>query len=195
MGYRQIEKHKPKPNRTAQKTATPVRYFMQNGTTFNLAIPCWYKEIHKPIKAHHHCRAKHDHYGWPNPDHPDHSCQWHDFAIECHNPFRHHGECHHHHHYIDMADLFPIHLTKEGYSKIIIAFDKELEGLEAEGYIDEKDDWVIRVDFSAYLLEAIDKHVDVRFVVKVADEDETMVDVASFGLLRILPLPLEGNDE
>lgn len=201
MGYRKLEHHHHHHNRTAQKTSTPARYIMENGTTFMLAVPCWYKEIRLPERAFHHCRACHDHHGWPEPRHPDHSCQDHDFPVEhihhhdewqCNNPY---GDIHrHHHHYLDMRKLFPIHLTGEGYSNPTVVFDKEYKGLSAKAYIDSKDDWVIRMFISAYLEEAEDKPIDVRFVVKVqrTDKDKNkIVDVASRGKLRILPAPLE----
>ena len=201
MAYRQLEhKHKPQ-NRTAQKTTTPARYFMENGTTFNLAIPCWYKEIHLPERAFHHCRWHHDHHGWPEPRHPDHSCQDYDFPVEhlnhhdhldCHNPY---PDIHrHHHHYLDMTELFPIHLIKEGYKSATVVFDKNYSGLTARAYIDLVDDWVVRLHFSAYLKEAQEKPVEVRFIVKLNRTDEEgnkIVDVASRGRLKILPAPLE----
>lgn len=205
MGYRQIEhKHRP-PNRTAQKTTTRAHWFMENGETFSLAIPCWYQEVHKPIRAWHHCRATHDHLGWPNPDHVDHSCQdhdfphchnhhetyHHDFGIECHNPFRKEDIHHHHHHYVDMSKLIPIHLSKEGYNNVTVNFDKQIDGLDVFGYIDSTDDWVIRLEFKAFVEEAIDKPVDVRFVVRVSDEGSTTIDTVSRGVLTILPAPIE----
>lgn len=204
MGYRKLEHHHHHGNRTAQKTSTPARYIMENGTTFMLAVPCWYKEIHLPERAWHHCRAHHDHFGWPDPMRPDHSCQDHDFPvdgchhhhhhdeIECHNPYKHIH--HHHHHLIDMAKLFPIHLKKEGYGNPTVVFDKNYKGLTTKAYIDDAEDWVIRLFISAYLDEAVDEPVNTRFTVKVSRTDEAknkIVDVASRGILRVLPAPLE----
>ena len=193
MGYRQLEHHHHHGNRTAQKTTTPSTYYMENGTTFNLAIPCWYKELHTPIRYHHHCRFKHDHHGWPEPRHPDHSCQPHDFPkIPCHNPERAHH--HHHHHYVDMASVFPIHLTSEGYDEITVVFSDPVEGLSSVAYVDESDDWVIRIFFSAFVEEATDKPYETRFIVKAGRDDESghrVTDVVSRGKLKILPAPLE----
>lgn len=197
MSYR-VHEHKPKkPNRTAQKTSTAARYYMENGTTFRLAIPCWYYDVRPPIRARHHCKPWHDHVGQPSPHHPDHVCQVHDFASECHahNHYGFHHPHHCHHSYIDMAKLIPIHLTKEGYTKVSVAFDNLPEGLLYDAWIDETDDWVVRVFFDADVKEAIDKPVDTRFIIKVIDEEENRVDTVARGKLRIEPAPLEADDE
>lgn len=208
MSYR-IQQPKPhKPHRTAQKTTTPSRYYMTNGTTFDLAIPCWYQEIHKPVRAKVHCKDWHDYIGRPSPNHPDHSCQLHDFAAydhhdhhehcrEEHSHTWHHDPHHLHHrghvrHLVDMAQLIPIHLSKEGYENVIIATNETYEGLVIKGWIDEVDDWVIRVKFNARLEEATEKPVEIRFIVKVTNETEEAVDTVSLGHLVIMPAPLEG---
>lgn len=198
MSYRVNEHKHKKPNRTAQKTSTLSKYFMENGSTFRLAIPCWYYDIKPPIRARHHCKAWHDHVGQPSPHHPDHVCQVHDFSSECHHHEHchkyHHNRRHHHHHYIDMAKLIPVHLSEEGYTKVVVAFDKEYDGLSYEAWIDESDDWVIRVLFEASLEEATEKPVEVKFVIKVIDEEDNRIDVAAKGKLKILPAPLEDYD-
>lgn len=198
MGYRQLELHHHHENRTAQKTSTPATFFMENGTTFSLAVPCWYKEIHLPERTWHHCRAAHDYKGWPEPNRTDNSCQDFDFRSPhyngwgCNNPYLNPHK--YHDHYIDMARLYPIHLTEEGYTDPVVVFDTTYSGLVANAWIDDTDDWVIRIYISAYLSEAVEESVSTKFIVKLSRTDEDkkkIVDVAARGTLKILPAPVE----
>lgn len=214
MAYRQIEHHHHHENRTAQKLTTPARFYMTNGSTFDLGLPCWYKEIHPPIRARHHCRDWHDHAGQPDPMHPDHVCQDYDFAsVHCHGDPCDHGRydypdiCgvrpgHHpppyapHHHdvphrhafnRIDMAKLIPIHLTEEGYKTVEVSFEPEIEGLEAEAWIDEGDDWVIRIHFVAQIDMEEFKPMSTKFAVRVYNNDKTVCDVAAIAEVIVMP--------
>lgn len=212
MAYRQLE-HKPHPhNRTAQKLVTPARYYITNGSTFDLALPCFYKEIHPPIRARHHCRDWHDHVGQPDPMHADHVCQDYDFAsVHCHedpcyhgqydipwhgqgdNPYPHHPPHHppHHHrhafHRIDMAKLIPIHLLKEEYKTVEVAFQPVISGLNATGYIDEADDWIIRVHFVALVDDEEFKPQKTKFAVRVYNDDKSICDVAAIAEVIVMP--------
>lgn len=89
-----------------------------------------------------------------------------------------------------MAKLIPIHLTKEGYDKVEVAFDREVDGLEAQAYISDIDDWIVRIDFYANVKEATEDPVDVRFTVRVICTEDKIVDTVSRGILRIEPAPL-----
>lgn len=190
MGYRIKEKQPHKPNRSMQDTATPSKIYMQNGTTAYLAIPCWYQEVKKPIPAHHHDRMHHDHVGWPSPNHPDHICQNWDFAHSCCSFNENKKHCDRCHRYIDMSKLIPIHLTKEGYKSIVVAFDGAPNGLKATGHIDKKD-WIVRIVFIAKCDKAIKDRIKVPYTVFAQGniDGRDVSDVVSKGMLEILPGP------
>lgn len=200
MGYRKPDP-KPKPiRRVLQDTTTRNKTFIQNGAHAHLAIPCWYLEVKPPKHLHLHDRDFHDHIGWPDPRHHDHSCQdayhvrhahWqyhdpHDF-----NP--HHRGWHHPHRYLDLSKCHPIHLLKEGYENVTIAFDDPPEGLTASGYIDEKQDWVVRFDLYPMCDDAIKKDIDVPYTVFVDGSFGTrqVRDVVAKGILRIIHGPID----
>lgn len=192
MSYRIKEKPKPKPRRTMENLSTPTKVFIQNGTTEYIAIPCWYVEVMPPIKAHPHCRPHHDHVGWPSPRHPDHICQAWDLAHSCCSFNRHKHKCDHCHRFIDMDRMHPIHMRKEGYNKISIAFKNAPSGLTAEGHIDEKSDWIARIKLSAKCQSAIDEEVEVKYVVfasGVLKGGRETTDVISRGIVKIMPGP------
>lgn len=209
MSYRIKEHHHHHGHRTMVDIATPMRVTVHNGATAHLAIPCWYQEVQKPVRAKHHNVHWHHHVGWPSPNHPDHICQ---LAYEG----RHYGHrcplghdhCHKTcSHYIDMRNIMPIHLLSEyeNYQTARVVFDNKPNGLTAQAWIDEIDDWVVRVLFGAELPEAITEHIDCHFSVFVdggpiethridhkTKEQKTSItparsDVVAHGLLRILP--------
>ena len=209
MSYRIKEHHHHHGRRTMQDIATPMLVSVHNGATAHLAIPCWYQEVVKPVRAHHHNIHWHHHVGWPSPNHPDHICQ---LAYEGKH-YGHKCPMGHDHckqtcsHYIDMRNIIPIHLLSEyeGYNNARVAFDVLPTGLTYEAKIDEYEDWVVRVSFTAKLPEAIKEHQDCHFTVFVdapaytyektdakTGERKTRTfpartDVVAHGLLRILP--------
>lgn len=206
MGYRKLER-KPRPkNRNMQDTATPGRIFVHNGATAYFAIPCYYQEVRHPVPAKLHDRLVHDHRGWPDPRSRDRSCQSWDFArCECRRgllpPYVGiqsercgcEGTCRC---YVDMARLFPIHLTREGYSKASVNMMGKPQELNAIAWIDEKDDWVVRVLFDAHITTDADyefKPITIPFSVKVSRyNSQGQVqnrDIVSLGELTILPAP------
>ena len=217
MAYRKIEEHHHHHhgNRTAQKLTTPAQFWMTNGSTFDLALPCWYREIHKPIRARHHCRDWHDHVGQPTPTHPDQVCQEWDYAIvhpdrisseyihDDHLPHPcgmdkfghpapysvHPHDLPHRHAFsrIDMAKLIPIHLTKEGYTTVEVAFEPVISGLTATAEIDESDDWVIRVHFKAIIDMEDFEPVRTKFAVRVYNKGKTECDVAAIAEVIVMP--------
>ena len=193
MGYRLNEKPKHQQRRDVVDTASPSTVFVQNGTRFHYAIPCWYIVVEPPRKAHPHSRIHHDHVGWPSPNHPDHICQSWDFAHSCCSFDRHKHKCDHCAHYLNSDKLIPIHLTREGYKNIEIAFDTPPEGLVATGKIDEKKDWIIRVTIEANVAKAIKDKVEVPYTIFAEGNiyGDQCRDVVSRGKIVIIPGPYE----
>lgn len=149
MTYRLHEHKPPKPQRTAVDITTPVKLYMHNGTLSNFAFPCWYQEVLPPVPAIRHDRELHDHHGWPNPSHPDHICQlWIPEKGHCIHGF---SECKPHcKHFIDYKKVHPIHLLSEyeGYESVTVGWVDDHEGIEATAYIDEVEDWVVRLQIN-----------------------------------------------
>ena len=193
MSYRlddEPKHHKPEL-RTVQDTVTLSTVFVQNGTIFEVACPCWYLEVERPRRAHCHDRKYHDHVGWPSPRHPDHVCQSWDFAHSCcsHDAHKHH--CDHCHMYLDMGRLIPIHLKDEGYTTVRVAMDDAPEGLKVSGRIDSRDDWIIRLTIEAKVASAIKEKKKCRFTVFIDGkfEDRNVTDVIATGKIVVLPGP------
>lgn len=192
MAYRKIDKPK-RTHRVLQdittKNVTPV----QNGVTANLAIPCWYMEIRHPQHTYIHDREWHDHIGWPDPVRPDASSQAaymlksapysYDQSIE---GWEHPGR------YINMSLMHPIHLLKEGYTKVDVVFDDPPEGLTSSGYIDENEDWVVRFLIHPMCEDAIKEDVNVSYSVFVSGEinGKQCRDIVARGTLRIVAGPI-----
>ena len=143
MSYRTRPRPKPEPRRTMQKTATPSKVYVHNGSTFELAIPCWYLIAEPPTRVYPHDRDFHNHVGWPRPDRPDHSCQL--YTLGWHTE---HEDPRFLRHLLDMDTVEPIHLKREGYNEVSVNFADELpDGVSANGWIDDEYDWVIRIRF------------------------------------------------
>lgn len=192
MSYRIKEKPRPKPKRTFEDATTPSKVFIQNGTTEYIAIPCWYVEVTPPYKAHCHSRQHHDHVGWPSPRHPDHICQAWDLAHSCCSFNRHKHHCDHCAHYLDMDRMVPIHLSNEGYTAIKPVLLNAPSGLTAEGYIDDRNDWIARIKFEARCESALSQKVNTEFAVfatGVFKGGKNVSDVIARGILEILPGP------
>lgn len=203
MGYRKLEKPKHHGHRTVQKTTTPATFYITNGEECRLAFPCWYKEVFPPMNVVPHCRDSHDHHGWPEPKHPDRSCQDHDFARfhhhGCHDATHTHGPASQHllrkegwYHfdhcgdYLDMNKLHPIHLTKEGYELVTIQVGEDIDGLAAKGWIDDKTDWVVRVWFKANVRD-LEKPMHTKLAVRVHNDELNKTDTVFLGRLVVLP--------
>lgn len=184
MGYRSIERPPKKPNRSMQDTSTRSRIYVQNGATANLAIPCWYKEVRRHKQAVPHCRDHHDHIGWPDPHHPDHSCQAYDYAqIDPHHPER--GYCGHN--YVNIESMIPIHLIEEGYTDIEVVLKDSPSGITTSGYIDIYEDWVVRVLFDVSDHPSLDEDKDIEYAVFAVKGN--IRDVVMIGTLTILAGP------
>lgn len=203
MAYRQLKPPKHLANRTTQKTTTPSGVIMINGSTFDYAIPCYYREIRKPVPARPHSRPYHDYYGWPTPDHPDSSCQERDFARHGHQiPTPRYGHssfrspydnevCQPCGDFLDMSKNKPIHLLKEGYEEASVSFVTPPEGLSATAWIDTSRDWIVRIKFIAYCENAILDPVKTKFAVRLKRPDNDRTDIVQLGMLTVLPAALD----
>lgn len=187
MGYRLFDKKPKPPRRTMQDTITPTKVYAHNGTTVDLAIPCWYQEIHLPVRMQPHDRPMHDHVGWPNPRSRDRSCQLYEpFEAGC-PPEPLHTEMGGHppvHKLIDMRQLVPIHLTSdyEGYSSARVSFIGSHEGITGEASIDSEQDWIVRVVFTVADDNALEEPQTYKFSVHVtADKRQTRTSTGQFG--------------
>lgn len=92
-----------------------------------------------------------------------------------------------------MESLIPIHLIKEGYKTITIAFDDAPEGVTATGYIDTDKDWIVRVLFHVKTNKAIKEHIVVPFTVfaeGIMEGGREATDIVMTGKLDILPGPI-----
>lgn len=174
-----------------QDIATPGEIYVQNGATADLAIPCWYQEVHQPVRLIKHNHHLHDHVGWPAPNHPDHVCQVDrpERTLLPPGVDRPRGR---RDRYLDLGGLVPIHLSAEGYETITIAWaDTPDAGVMATGSIDADDDWVVRVRFDVADSSAIDEKRTYRFTV-FANAPATSVsaarrDIICLGKLIVLP--------
>ena len=173
MSYRIKDHPRPRPQRSVVDIATPIKVFAHNGTTEYIAFPCWYQEIHRPIRAHHHDHHWHDHVGWPAPDHPDHCCQLWAPDRHCCSLGKHHECSPHCKHYIDYSNVSPIHLLSEyeGYTGASIAWatDNGLAptGIAATASIDPEEDWVVRVNLDIHDGAAVKEPQKYKFTVFV----------------------------
>lgn len=196
MGYRKIEKPKP-IRRVLQDMTTKNMTYVQNGATAYLAVPCWYMEVRHPQHTHLHDREWHDHIGWPSPTRPDHSSQA-AYALK-NTPYMYERTTEyndegwvHPDRYIDMSMMHPIHLAKEGYTDVEVAFVNPPEGLSAYGHIDDRDDWVVRFMLNPMCSEAFEKDLEVSYTVFVKGNISGMKrrDVIARGTLKILAGPI-----
>jgi len=194
QSYRIKPRPFPKPHRSLQDTATPGEVWVHNGCTADLAIPCWYLEVHPPIRLHPHDTHYHDHIGWPSPNHPDHICQrW---APDEHNlPFELRHETTRPRWLLDPKYIAPIHLLSEdeGYSSVTVNWLSDHNGVTAVGWIDEVEDWVVRVRFDVASPNALEEPLDLKFAAFVnstGDEARGLSarrDLVLLGTLHILP--------
>lgn len=193
-GYRirEHDHHHHHGRRTVQDTATLSTAFVQNGSKFRIAFPCWYCVVDPPVEAHCHSRAWHDHVGRPSPRHPDHVCQAWDFAHSCCSFDRGKRECDRCSRYVDMDRMVPIHLRREGYTSVKVALDDPPAGLEATGRIDADRDWIVRIDVEASCEDAVKEKKEVPFTVFAEGTvlGERVRDVVARGKIVVLPGPI-----
>lgn len=91
-----------------------------------------------------------------------------------------------------MSLLKPIHLLKEGYTSVEIAFDGKPAGVSAVGTIDADRDWIVRVTVDANTSDAIKERIDVPYSVFVSGNIAGHVrrDAVGRGVMSILPGPI-----
>lgn len=193
-----IDQPKPKPkHRSMQDLATPGTVLAHNGQSVDLAIPCYYMEIHPPVPARPHDRIRHDMLGWPWPNKPDQCCQEWDFDRHCCRRTPHMKCCPPRcEHFLDMRKLIPIHLIDEGYESVdVFVLDGEKnrpEGITAVGEIDEEYDNIIRIKFDIMidsLFVPSDGKAVYHYSVYVSDAKGTN-DLAAIGNLIVYPSPM-----
>lgn len=148
---------------------------VDNGTISRIAIPCFYGYGLHSNRRH---RILHDHFGWPSPDNPDHSCQL--------PPSK----------YDKVLVVNEINLVDEGYTDAQIAFVNKPTGLTADVSINGH---VVELVISA-MCSSLDKDdIDVPFSIYVSghasSDDNTynefdMRDVVTKGILHIVAGPL-----
>lgn len=168
MGYRTLDKP-PKPEDMLRK------YAVRNGAIMRMALGCFY--LRKGHNPHFH-----DYRNWPAPNyHPGEICQqmpprdiirWRDDPVTG-NP----------------VGVDPIHLIEEGYNTVEIKFDDAdiAQYLTAEAWIDEEDDYIVRVKVHANLPLFEDKPKETRFTVFAAKTDGTAIDAVHHGFVTVLP--------
>lgn len=181
MGYRKPEPHRHHKH-DIEDVATAGRILVTNGNVNTFAIPCYYYPT--PIKPHNgpHCRDMHDHLGWPQPGHPDESCQDQEFfgyPVEGYIPK--HGPKQ-----IKDVKTVPIHLSEEGYTAATVSLSNSAPaGLEMSASIDPQDDWIVRVQVSAECEEAVCEPVECRAAVRVTGPGRT----DTLGVFKVIILP------
>lgn len=115
-----------------------------------------------------------------------------DFAFSCWYSKEHRHDCNH-----NEKNLSPIHLTEEGYTRVEVIFDDQPVGLVATAYIDEEEDWVIRLELNAQLDEAIEQRFRCRYTILIhmeVDNVITKTDMVCKGKLTVLPSPWKSGD-
>lgn len=192
MGYRSISRIKP-IKRVLQDMTTKNKTLIQNGATAYLAIPCWYQEIRHPQHTYIHDREWHDHIGWPTPNRPDNSSQA-AYALK-NTPYLYDKQEEgwtHPGRYLDMSTMYPIHLIKEGYTEVEVAFVEPPDGLVAHGEINPDSDWVVRYMIHPMCDSALEEDVEVSYAVFVKGviNGKTRRDVVARGTLKILAGPI-----
>lgn len=168
MSYRILEKPpRPKPHRNVQTATTPGEIVVTNGGISKPAIYCTYVIVNdaKQIENKEVLKAfKRDKYA------PSLRAE------------------------IDQTQERPIHLRQE-YPNVEVETNLErnddgspkIEGLSISGYIDEQQDWVIRLVVTANCPEAETKPQHCLFTIIVKDDKLGIRQVAWTGTLIVLP--------
>ena len=165
MAYRVID-NPPKPE--DMLLMFPVR----NGAIARIAFGCYYL-------GNGHDPHYHDHKHWPTWDyHPGSICQ----MPPPRNRFRwlRHGV---------IVDMERIHLIEEGYDQATVSYEDNTiaQHLSTKAWIDESDDYIVRMNIGANLDTFSDKPIDIRFTVFVSKSDGSARDAVCHGILTVLP--------
>lgn len=204
--YRTHKEPRPHAERIAADISTPVRLIVHNGVTANFAFPCWYQVIHGPIKMFPHDVMVHDHIGWPQPSHPDRSCQLWAPDIHCYIRGAEHDCPPGCRMYLDYDNILPIHLLSdaEGYNSASVAWateDREApDGIVATAEIDPNEDWVVRLLIDADDPAALEKPQKYKLTVFVNAPQRTVgartvparSDIVVLAELIVLPSAYQG---
>ena len=165
MGYRTIDTP-PKPENMLR------RFAVRNGAIAHIAFGCYYLGIgHDP---HYH-----DHLNWPAPNyHPGDICQM--FPPRDHMRWRKPGL---------PTDMEQIHLSEEGYDQVVVSYEDNDNAahLITEAWIDEEDDYIVRMKVEANFDTFSDKPVDTRFTIFAGKSDGSARDAVCHGILTVLP--------
>lgn len=152
----------PKPDRRVHINEASRQSLIRidNGTVTNLAIPCY--RMRGRILTWLEIMVF-DHFGWPSPDHPDHSFQ----------PFPPPSEN-------------EIDLNEEGYDEVEICFIDPPEGFSATGTIDGS---IIRISITSMCESAETEDVDVQFSIYISGEG--LRSVVTKGTIHIIAGPID----
>lgn len=179
MAYRKLDPPKNAPtHRDLTALTTPVKIYVVNGTTTVAAFPCWYCEVPNAVTAYHSIDA-HDHWGWPDPRHPDRSCQ---IGPKFYTDNK-------------GADLYPIHLLEEKYSQPEIVFESSASSaVKTNAWIENGSDWVVRASFEVHDQTAVSEQKEYPFVITIGMLDQNVIkrnDAVVRGVLVVLPAPIK----
>lgn len=165
MAYRVID-NLPKP-----ENMLPT-FSVRNGAIARIAFGCYYLGAgHDP---HYH-----DYLHWPSPDyHPGAICQM--MPPRDHVPWTEPGLPVH---------MEPIHLIEEGYDQVTVSYEDSDNAahLATEAWIDEDDDYIVRMKVGANFDTFSDKPVDIRFTIFAGKSDGSVRDAVCHGILTVLP--------
>lgn len=202
-GYRiQQHKHIP-PIAKAHDVPTPSLITVKNGKVVEIGVPFWFYEIHDPERAFIHNRTLKDHLGYAGNISQERDLARH--PEPCHRPpeglspiphYQHgyHPSSNLHLHgrpdvcgplcdQIDQRRLIPIHLPEYGY-EWDITWEPQ-EGLSMSCWIDEDEDWVVRLKIDTNCPDAVDKPLRSRFAMAGTADDGRRTIIS--GLLQIVP--------
>ena len=164
MGYRYGPPPKPED--------MLLKFDVQNGAIMRVAFGCFYTlDGHDP--------KEHDYYGWPTPDSPDNICQVKPILNKWH-PFRDS------HRTIKME---PIHLREEGYEDARVSIDNDSmsEHLDVNAWIDEEDDYIVRMSVKANFPTFYDKPIETKFTIFISNWINGTIDAVCHASIVVLP--------
>ena len=173
MGYRVKDVKPPDPEERLP------RYEVRNGATLDIAFECYYW---KPTKGHN--PHKHDHEGWPSPNHPGDACQMEpprDIIPYLPRPIMRTPD-----------DLVPIKLYEEGYAVgAILAFDDDIDDddiyrFAVVGAPETPRENQVVVHIETYFEEVTEPR-EYKFTLFIVSETDVAIDAVCRGILVVLP--------
>ena len=179
MGYRMKERPK-NPDRFLP------HFFVINGSSLKLPFACYYFTPKKGHDPHFH-----DHIGWPQPNHPDDSCQ----MLPPRYPIKGFPRPI----LRTKDDLTPIDLAEEGYFNAKTYLDIDIQGPDSvmvHTEFSETESNVVDVTFVSGFDGMMSEPIDIKFTVFVEGEDSheaPIRNVVCHGILTVLPGPFSIN--